>query len=756
MPKPISSFIVVALAAGLLVAAPAPASAVNGRIAFASGRGGNQTGMFEIWTMDATGGGLHNVTRSPGAVDLDPSWSPDGLQIAFARQGANAETFSIFVESWNGSGNATRLTSGSPSDRQPDWSALGEVAFVRSSRATGSSLIFKISTSGGSVTQLTATAAPAYDASPAWSPDGAQIAFVSDRSGSPQLHLMDSSGGGETQLTFDPCWVANPAWSPDGSSLVYERLCPGATSDVYQTTPTAPATGSPLVADPALHEHQPSFSPDGDQVVFTRVEADGNKDLHSVLSDGTGAPVELTAGVAEADLSADWGINTTAREVLAATTGVVIAADRGTDERTTVRAPKRRKGKKKKRKLEKFRVSPGVRYVEFRKAKSDGYMLRVDPKQAATLDVALAKDRLAGHERTRSMAKRHGAVAAINGDFGTPSGRPSHTFAEDGDLKQVSFAVAWNFAITRGEDKTFFARPFETITAQETDAWRIDRWNFGQPGFNDIAAFTAAGQGLETPPGNSCSARLAPAGDRRQAAPTGVETPYSVSAVGCSATPMSMNGGIVLAARPGSMGAILLSSLTVGETVDITWSLGWENVVDTLGGTPLLLDQGQREAEKCPQSICAKHPRTAIGVTSQGKILLVVIDGRRTRSAGVTLVKLASVMKSLGAVSALNLDGGGSSTMVVKGRVKNVPSDGKERPVSSAILVLPGGDQGETIGAVQPRTAAPREAPGGDAAVLDPASTGGLLEAMAAGTFGRRAQLPVELRRALAQFRASR
>jgi exopolysaccharide biosynthesis protein len=746
------------MTAGLLVASPTPASAVNGRIAFASGRGGNQTGLFEIWTMDATGGSLRNVTRSPGAVDLDPSWSPDGLQIAFARQGANAETFSIFVEGWNGGGNASRLTSGSPSDRQPDWSSLGEIAFVRASRPEGTSHIFKVPAVGGSATQLTTTAAPGYDASPAWKADGTQIAFVSDRSGSPQLYLMDSSGNGETQLTFDPCWAGNPEWSPDGAAIVYERLCPGATSDIYQLAPTAPATGSPLVADPALHEHQPSFSPDGDQVVYTRVEADGDKDLYTVLADGTGAPVELTAGVPQADLSADWGVNTMAREAPAAATSAFSSSAREADERSATRAPrKKKKGKKKKRKkLEKFRVSPGVRYVEFRKAKSDGYMLRVDPKKAATIDVTLAKDRLAGHERTRSMARRHGAVAAINGDFGTPSGRPSHTFAEDGDLKQLSFAAAWNFAITQGEDRTFFARPFETITAEETDIWRVERWNFGQPTFNDVAAFTPAGQGLESPPGNSCSARLTPVGDRRLGSPTGVETPYSVSAVGCSATPMLPNGGIVLAARPGSMGAILLSSLAVGKTVDITWSLGWENVVDTLGGTPLLLDQGQRKAKKCAQSICARHPRTAIGVTSQGKILLVVIDGRRTRSAGVTLVKLANVMRGLGAVSALNLDGGGSSTMVVKKRLKNVPSDGKERPVSSAILVLPKGDQGEKIGAAQPAVAAPRQGAGGDAAVLDPASTGGLLEAMAAGTFGRRVQLSAELRRALGRFRASR
>jgi hypothetical protein len=135
----------------------------------------------------------------------------------------------------------------------------------------------------------------------------------------------------------------------------------------------------------------------------------------------------------------------------------------------------------------------------------------------------------------------------------------------------------------------------------------------------------------------------------------------------------------------------------------------------------------------------------------------VVIDGRSNRSAGVTLVKLAGIMKTLGAVSALNLDGGGSSTMVVKRRVKNVPSDGKQRAVSSAVLVLPGGDAGETIGGAQPRAAGPVGGVGAArAALLDPASTGGLLEAMSEGAFGPRVHLSSDLRRSLRQFRASR
>jgi exopolysaccharide biosynthesis protein len=75
-------------------------------------------------------------------------------------------------------------------------------------------------------------------------------------------------------------------------------------------------------------------------------------------------------------------------------------------------------------------------------------------------------------------------------------------------------------------------------------------------------------------------------------------------------------------------------------------------------------------------------------VTDTGELLLVVIDGRRPGySVGATLPEAARVMQSLGARDALNLDGGGSSAMVVRGRVVNRPSDpGGERAVGDGVF----------------------------------------------------------------------
>ncbi len=87
------------------------------------------------------------------------------------------------------------------------------------------------------------------------------------------------------------------------------------------------------------------------------------------------------------------------------------------------------------------------------------------------------------------------------------------------------------------------------------------------------------------------------------------------------------------------------------------------------------------------------HPRTAIGIDrSSHRILLLVVDGRQQRSRGYTMVELADLMIDLGADEALNLDGGGSSTMVARhhGRVGvvNSPSDGFQRSVANAVEVL--------------------------------------------------------------------
>jgi len=126
---------------------------------------------------------------------------------------------------------------------------------------------------------------------------------------------------------------------------------------------------------------------------------------------------------------------------------------------------------------------------------------------------------------------------------------------------------------------------------------------------------------------------------------------------------------------------------------DISDAFRWD-FPDVLSAGPVLVQNGIIRVTSDEElffgtSIPKIHPRTAVGYTKNGELLLVVVDGRQLASRGVNLNELAGIMKSLGAVEALNLDGGGSSSMVVNGELLNKPSGGSvQRAVMSAISVL--------------------------------------------------------------------
>jgi exopolysaccharide biosynthesis protein len=159
---------------------------------------------------------------------------------------------------------------------------------------------------------------------------------------------------------------------------------------------------------------------------------------------------------------------------------------------------------------------------------------------------------------------------------------------------------------------------------------------------------------------------------------------------------MSRKGGMLITAPPATDEATMLLALAPGTPMEFRWTSGWDQVFDMVGGIPMLVRDGKVVVQPCSSSFCRRNPRTAIGWTASGDVLLVVIDGRRHRwSVGASLLEMARVMRDHGAVQALNLDGGGSSTMVVRGDVINRPSDGHERRISNAVVILPGADPGE-------------------------------------------------------------
>jgi len=128
------------------------------------------------------------------------------------------------------------------------------------------------------------------------------------------------------------------------------------------------------------------------------------------------------------------------------------------------------------------------------------------------------------------------------------------------------------------------------------------------------------------------------------------------------------------------------------STTDVN-SLDLSSIWQIFSFGPALVNKGKivvDDSSEVSQSMGNTNPRTAIGMISPLHYIVVVVDGRTSESAGVTLSELAQIMKNQGCTVAYNLDGGGSTTMYFNGKVVNVPTDGRsngEREVSDIVYI---------------------------------------------------------------------
>ena len=152
--------------------------------------------------------------------------------------------------------------------------------------------------------------------------------------------------------------------------------------------------------------------------------------------------------------------------------------------------------------------------------------------------------------------------------------------------------------------------------------------------------------------------------------------------------------------------------LKVGQSFDLTTQVvkkvnkpcggsiaaapNWSDITEAQGGNYFTLRNGKVAApsRSTYPSGSQRHPRSGLGITADGRVLMITVDGRRAASVGVTLAEMGQLMKSQGARHAFNLDGGGSAVMARhkagSGRfeVANKPSDGKQRPATQAFAAF--------------------------------------------------------------------
>ncbi len=318
---------------------------------------------------------------------------------------------------------------------------------------------------------------------------------------------------------------------------------------------------------------------------------------------------------------------------------------------------------------------------------------------AVTLASAHASDEIMGLETVGAIAARHHAIAAVNGGFfNTKTGDPASVLKMAGELVSDT-------SLPRG------------VVAIAPPAAAPQTLTFDQLSAKQEIRFTAAGRGWVVPVNGVDTTRergkltlYTPAYHAdTDTAPTGTEiiasgTPLTIREVRSNRghTPIPRDGVVLSFGGLELPAAIAALQPGIVITIATNWkSLNgvppslFDGARDVINGAGLLRQRGRSitdwtvEGLNIATFVEARHPRALIGVDDQGFVWLVAVDGRQPGyAAGMTFVELQRLCDRLRLRDALNLDGGGSVTMVVKGSVVNKPSDASgPRAVSDAILV---------------------------------------------------------------------
>ena len=349
---------------------------------------------------------------------------------------------------------------------------------------------------------------------------------------------------------------------------------------------------------------------------------------------------------------------------------------------------------------------------------------RISAGAPVSLRAVLSNDTVAGDgprlETTSSMCARVHCLLGINADFaGVGTDEPLGAFVTDGELLRSPSTTHHQLSLTvdgRLTDQTFAwsGRLMTTDLKQlSVDGVNVDR----APG--KIVLYTPAfGPTTQTPsPGVDLVLKVVePAGEFRLGQTALVEAVALNE--GAQDGPIPPGGAVLSGDGAGadalrelwgrvSSGAASNQAFLRLESTDM-------DVRESVGGSPILVKDGKRWfTDPGDDFTRGRHPRTMVGWTPAGDVLLVTVDGRQPDvSVGMSLFEAADLMIGLGATEAINLDGGGSTTFVRGGDVVNKVSDvqvkngGKtlnrhslqkgdtllgrvERPVASALVIVP-------------------------------------------------------------------
>jgi Tol biopolymer transport system component len=277
----------------------------NGKIAFVRPQRSDGRVADQVWTMGSAGGAQRQLTFHK-YDSYDPTWSPGGTKIAYARE-TLADAPDIYKMNADGCHKVALTISKEKNDFEPSWSPTGrKLVFVRDVDVRlnyGNLELFTVNRYGSNLTRLTRTAS-ADEHDPAWSPGGGKIAFVKYVSNVSNDPTVDFSGDGIFVMKPDgsqvPSMLLSPAafgqymvpeiadldWSPNGQWLVFDVCLGGYCGywgeyDIYKVR----YDGTQLTH--LANGGTPAWSPSGAKILFQRPSGDGVGTLYKMNADGT-------------------------------------------------------------------------------------------------------------------------------------------------------------------------------------------------------------------------------------------------------------------------------------------------------------------------------------------------------------------------------------------------------------------------------------------------------------------------------------